>query len=293
MTLKTAILLAGLDFPEGPRWHEGKLWFSDMGTGRVTCVDLDGHAEIIAKVAGTPSGLGWYADGSLLVVSMEDRRLLRMGSSGLQEIADLSAHASFSLNDMVVDRHARAYIGNFGYDFSDPSADPRLAEIVLVMPNGNARVVQNEVAFPNGMIVTPDGRTLVVAESLAARLTAFDIAPDGSLTGRRVWARFDDRGFERFDFERVFPDGICLDADGGIWVASPWGSRDVMRVLEGGEVTHRIKTDTQPFAVMLGGPDRRHLLVCTSDLGNCPAKSRPGTGRIEVVQVDVAGVGLP
>jgi sugar lactone lactonase YvrE len=293
MTLRTATLLDRLDFPEGPRWHDGKLWFSDMGTKQVMSVDLDGHAEIIVNVAGTPSGLGWHADGSLLVVSMHDRRLLRMGSSGLQEVADLSVHASFTMNDMVVDRQGRAYIGNFGYDFSDPSADPKLAEIVLVMPDGEARVVQDEVAFPNGMLITPDGRTLVVAESLAARLTAFDIATDGSLTNRRIWAQFDDRGFERFDFERVFPDGICFDADGGIWCASPWGSRDVMRVLEGGEVTHRIRTYTQPFAAMLGGPGRRQLLVCTSDLGNRPAESRPGTGRIEVVPVDVAGVGLP
>ena len=290
MVLETKVLLDGLGFPEGPRWHDGKLWFSDMGTNQVMTVDLDGNAETVVEVQGQPSGLGWLPDERLLVVSMTDRRLLRLDPHGLVEVADLRELASFHCNDMVVDQHGRAYIGNFGYAFSDPSATPKLAEIVLVTPDGDARVVAEEMAFPNGIVITPDGRTLIVAESFAARLTAFDIEPDGSLTRRRIWVQFDDRGFDaQLDFERTAPDGICFDVEGAIWVASPSGSTEVLRVLKGGEVTHRVKVETQPFAAMLGGPDRRTLFVCTSIFGESP----PGSGRIETVQVDAPGAGLP
>ena len=290
MVLETTVLLDGLGFPEGPRWHDGKLWFSDMGTNQVMTVDLDGNAETVVEVQGQPSGLGWLPDGRLLVVSMTDRRLLRLDPDGLVEVADMRELASFHCNDMVVDQQGRAYIGNFGYAISDPSVTPKLAEIVLVTPDGDARVVADQVAFPNGIVITPDGRTLIVAESLAARLSAFDIEPDGSLTRRRIWAQFDGRGFDaQFDFERTVPDGICLDAEGAIWVASPSGARGVLRVLKGGEVTHRVKVKTRPFAAMLGGRDRRILFVCTSIFGDSP----PGSGRIETVQVDVPGAGLP
>ena len=180
MVLETTVLLDGLEFPEGPRWHDGKLWFSDMGTNQVMTVDLDGNAETVVEVQGQPSGLGWLPDERLLVVSMTDRRLLRLDPHGLVEVADLRELASFHCNDMVVDHQGRAYIGNFGYAFSDPSATPKLAEIVLVTPDGDARVVAQEMVFPNGIVITPDGRTLIVAESFAARLTAFDIEPDGS-----------------------------------------------------------------------------------------------------------------
>jgi sugar lactone lactonase YvrE len=289
MVLETKVLLDGLDFPESPRWHDGKLWFSDQGTGRVMTVDLDGDAETIVEVPGSPSGLGWLPDGRLLVVSMTDRRLLRLDPGGLVEVADLSELASFHCNDMVVDRQGRAYIGNFGFDLAGQEL-PKLAEIVLVTSDGAARVVADEMAFPNGTVITPDGRTLIVAESAAARLTAFDIEPDGSLTRRRIWAQFDERGFESLiDFERTIPDGICLDAEGAIWVASPGGSAEVLRVREGGEVTHRVRVATQPFACMLGGPERRTLFVLTSIYGTQATTK----GRIEMVQVDVPGAGLP
>jgi sugar lactone lactonase YvrE len=290
MMLETTLLLDGLDFPESPRWHDGLLWFSDLGTGWVMTVDLDGNAKRIVEVSGSPSGLGWLPNRRLLVVSMTDRRLLRLDPNRLVEVADLSDFASFHCNDMVVDQLGRAYIGNFGYDFPDPSATPKLAEIVLVTRNGNASVVADEMAFPNGSVITADGRTLIVAETFAARLTAFDIETDGSLTRRRVWAQFDDRGFERrLDFERTHPDGICLDAEGAVWVASPAGGKEVLRVLEGGEVTQRVKVENQPFAVALGGPERRILFVCTSILGERP----PGSGRVETVEVDVPGAGIP
>ena len=291
MGLETVVLVDGLDFPEGPRWRDGKLWFSDMEAGRVMTVDLDGNTETVVEVPGQPSGLGWLPDGRLLIVSMLDQRLLRLDPGGLVEVADLGDLASFHCNDMVVDQQGRAYIGNFGFDVF-AQEPPKPAELVLVTPGGDARVVADKLAFPNGTVIAPDGRTLIVAESFAARLTAFDIEPDGSLTGRRTWAQFDDLGFGSQtdpEQERDTPDGICLDAEGAIWVALPSGSGEVLRVVEGGEITHRVKIETQPFAVMLGGPDRRTLFVCTSILGEKPS----GSGRIETIKVDVPGAGFP
>jgi sugar lactone lactonase YvrE len=287
----TSVLLDGLWFPEGPRWHAGKLWFSDMLAQRVMTVDLDGHAEMVVPVPGRPSGLGWLPDGRLLVVSMTDRRLLRRDSNGLTEVADLSTLTSGYCNDMVVDRHGRAYIGHFGFDLEALPITPRLAEIVLVLPDGTARIVADALAFPNGAVMTPDERTLVVAETLAARLTAFVVEPDGSLTHRRIWAAFDDLGFGLPD-GRVTPDGICLDAEGAIWVASP-ASAEVLRVREGGVVTDRVSVVTAPYACMLGGPDRRTLFVLTAEPFHPGEPRAPNKGRIEMVQVAVRGVGLP
>jgi len=285
--LKTEILLDGLGFPEAPRWHDGKLWFSDMGTCRVMTVDLDGNAETVVEVPEQPSGLGWLPDNRLLVVSMKDRCLLRLDPDGLVEVADLREFASFHCNDMVVDQEGRAYIGNFGFDVDDPAAVPKHAAVMLVTPDGAARIVADEMVFPNGSVITPDGSTLIVAESFASRLTAFSIERDGSLTGRRVWAQFDDLGFTMAE-ERITPDGICLDAEGAIWLASA-ESTEVLRAKEGGEITHRFSVETQAFAVMLGGPDRRTLFVCTTIL----SERDSGRGRIETVYVDVPGAGLP
>ena len=289
MVLETTVLLDGLGFPEGPRWRDGKLWFSDIDENRVMTVDLQGNAETVVEVPGGPSGLGWLPNGRLQIVSVSGRCLLRLDSEGLTKVADLSELASDRTNDMVMDQLGRAYIGNFGYAFLDHTAVPRLANIVMVMPDGKTRIVAEDMAFPNGMVITPDGQTLIVAESLAARLTAFDITADGSLARRRIWAQFDSRGFAAFDTSRAFPDGICLDVEGAIWVASAEGSKEVLRVLEGGKITHRIKVATQPFAAMLGGRDRRTLFVCTSFLSEGP----PGSGRIETVKVEVPGAGLP
>jgi sugar lactone lactonase YvrE len=268
-------------FGEGPRWHDGKLWFSDMHAHRVMTVDLDGKTETVVEVPGQPSGLGWLPDGRLLVVSMTDRRLLRLDTDGLTEIADLHQLASYHCNDMVVDRQGRAYIGNFGFDFiaQQPFAP---AEIILVPLDDNAHVVADEMAFPNGSVITPDGGTLIVGETYAARLTAFDIEPDGSLTGRRVWA----------ELRPAIPDGICLDAEGAIWIASPV-SAEVLRVREGGEVTHRIKVSTQAYACMLGGPERRTLFVLTAETTNPDEARAKKSGRVETVEVDVPGAGLP
>jgi len=281
VTAHTATLLDGLAFPEGPRWHENRLWFSDMHHHRVLAVDLEGNAETICEVPHQPSGLGWLPDGRLLVVSMIDRRLLRLENGELLEHADLSGLASFHCNDMVVDAEGRAYVGNFGFDLI-AREEPKPAEIVLVTPGGEARVVASDLRFPNGTVITPDGGTLIVGESFGARLTAFDIESDGELANRRVWAQL----------EGAVPDGICLDAEGAIWLASPV-SAEVLRVREGGEVTRRIPVETQAFACMLGGADRRTLFICTAESSDPDECRAAAAGRIETIEVEVPGAGLP
>jgi sugar lactone lactonase YvrE len=213
---------------------------------------------------------------------MQNRRVLRLDPDGLHEHADLSALATFHCNDMVVDAQGRAYVGNFGFDLHAPKPDFRKAEIVLVEPDGRTRVAADDLAFPNGTVITPDGRTLVVGESFGARLTAFDVAGDGSLSNRRVWAKL----------EKAVPDGICLDAEGAIWVASPV-SAEVLRVHEGGRVSERVPVATQAFACMLGGPDRRTLFVCTAEESHPDACRAKRKGRIETLRVEVPGAGLP
>lgn len=273
MMLKTEVLLEGLLFPEGPRWHDGKLWFSDMQMRKVMTVDISGNADVIIEMPTSPSGLGWLPNGKLLVVSMEDRRLLRLDPEGLTEVADLSNIATFHCNDMVVDKVGRAYIGNFGSDMSI-QMPPKPACLILVTPDGKARVAADNLMFPNGTVITPDDKTLIVGETFGARLTAFDILGDGSLTNQRLWAKL-----------KGVPDGICLDAEGAIWVASP-GTGHVFRVLEGGEITHKVKVSSQAYACMLGGPDRQTLFVATS-------VHQGSQGKIEIANVDVPGAGLP
>ena len=281
MSAELSILVDGLAFPEGPRWHDGRLWFSDMHFHRVVAVDMQGNTETIVEVPQQPSGLGWLPDGRLLVVSMTDRKLLRLDPGGLVEHADLSALASFHCNDMVVDAEGRAYVGNFGFDL-EAQADFKTAELVLATPDGHTRVVTDELGFPNGTVITPDGGTLIVGESFRARLTAFDVAADGGLSGRREWAATPG----------AVPDGICLDAEGAIWVASPT-SAEVLRVREGGEVTRRISVSTQAFACMLGGPERRTLFVCTAPSSSARETRAQARGRIEFTEVEIPGAGLP
>ncbi len=275
------VLIDGLRFPEGPRWHEDRFWFSDMHAGRVIAVQMDGRAETIVEVEADPSGLGWLPDGRLLVVSMQDRRLLRLDPEGLAEVADLSSLASYYCNDMVVDAEGRAYVGNFGFDLH-AGESPTPTNLILVHPDGRAEVAAEDLRFPNGTVITPDGKTLIVGESFGGCLTAFDVAGDGTLDGRRVWARLDG----------AVPDGICLDEEGAVWVASPIGKGGVLRVREGGEVTDRIAVEHEAFACMLGGTDRRTLFNCTAPDSN-PEKTGDRRGRIEMVDVDVPGAGLP
>lgn len=274
ITLKTEVLLEELKFPESPRWHDDKLWFVDIDGHKVMTVDLKGNSETILELPNQVSGLGWLPDNKLLVVSMGDNTLLRLDPEGVKVVADLNEFNTVLCNDMVVDKKGRAYVGNMGFDyFNDKPFAP--TKLILVEPNGDARVVVENMAFPNGTVITPDDKILIIAETFAAKLTAFDIMEDGSLTGRRVWA----------NLKSLAPDGICLDAEGGIWLAAP-GRRRVVRVLEGGQITHIVRVENDAYACMLGGPDRKTLFVATS-------KHTRDAGRIEFVEVDIPGAGLP
>lgn len=278
-------VLDGLAFAEGPRWHEGRLWFSDMHLHQVMALDpATGDAEVIVEVPARPSGLGWRPDGSLLVVSMVDRRLLALHDGTLSTVADLSSVAPMDCNDMVVDADGNAYVGNFGFDLHDPESDQRTTNLIRVSVDGEVREVADGLFFPNGCVITPDGSTLIVGESFGACLTAFDIGADGSLTDRREWARV--RG--------ATPDGICLDADGAVWMASPV-SNQVLRVAEGGEVLEEVRTsdDRQPFACMLGGDTGTTLFVCTARDSEPQATRAQLAGRIEAIEVSVPHAGRP
>ena len=281
MADQTKILLEDLTFPEGPRWHEGRLWFSDFYAHEVIAVDMAGQRETIVKVPGQPSGLGWTPEGRLLVVSMTDRRLLRLDPDGLVEVADLSALANYHCNDMVVDGDGGAYVGNFGFNSHDGS-EFKAADLIRVDPDGGVSVAAEGLAFPNGSVITPDGGTLIVGETRGNILSAWDRAPDGGLSNRRVWANLGGG----------FPDGICLDANGAIWVADP-RNKETIRVLEGGVVTDRISTgEMGSFACMLGGAERRTLFICTC-LQSGPDTAALRSGRIETVEVKVPGAGWP
>ena len=274
-------LLDGLTFPEGPRWHDGRLWFSDFYNYRVVALGLDGVAETMATVPACPSGLGWMPDGSLLVVSMNDKRLLRMQDGRLVEYADLSHVAGGPCNDMVVDRLGRAYVGNFGYE-RFKGEDVRPAVLARVDPDGTVTVVARDLKFPNGAVITPDGSRLIIGETMGNCLTSFDIAPDGGLANRSAFAAV----------EGLFPDGICLDEEGLVWVADPRGNR-VVRVREGGAIVETIALPGRnAYACMLGGEDRRTLFICTAP-GSGPERAGKTDGKIEIVRVSVAGAGLP
>lgn len=274
------ILIDGLLFGEGPRWHQDALWLSDMHAQQVLKVSSDGTKEVIVEIANDqPSGLGWLPNGDLLIVSMTDRALLRYDGYELAHHADLSGLASWYCNDMVVDHQGRAYVGNFGFDLHN-NAPMKTAELIFVEPNGEARVVAKDLAFPNGTVITPDGQTLIVGESFGGKLTAFTIEVNGDLKAPRTWADLP---------EGSVPDGICLDADGGIWCASPT-SNECLRIIEGGEVTHSIALERLGIACMLGG-DKLYVLTSTSSHPD-ECKERKDA-RIEIYDAPHPGAGLP
>jgi len=238
--------------------------------------------EVVAANLDTPWGEVFLPDGRMLVVSMEDRRLLRMEPDGSVVLhADLGAVATGHCNDMVVDKLGRAYVGNFGFPYPDGEQKP--ARLARADPDGTVVEAADDLMFPNGAVITPDGKTLVVGETFANRMTAFDIAPDGGLSNRRLWASL---------ASNEYPDGCCLDAEGAIWVASPF-TNEVIRVREGGEVAERIAATQGVFACMLGGADRRTLYALTASSADPNARFEDRTGRIEAVEVEVPGVGLP
>jgi len=278
---ETRILLTGLAFPESPRWHDGRLWVSDWGAGEVFAVDLDGRSDVVARVPSFPMCIDHLPDGRLLIVSSSDQRLLRQELDGsLVTHADLAGLADHPWNDIVVDGRGNAYVNNIGFDF--PDGEFATGIVVLVTPDGAVRQVADGVAFPNGMAVTPDNATLIVAESYGNKLTAFDIAADGSLSNGRLWAKVDD-----------YPDGICLDAEGAIWYGDV-GNKRCVRVREGGEVLQTIQLDRGCFACMLGGPDRRTLFLIANEWGG--ADDMAGglrAGQVLVAEAPAPGVGWP
>jgi sugar lactone lactonase YvrE len=278
-------------FGEGPRWHDGRLWYSDFFDHAVHAMDVDGNDERVLEIDDRPSGLGWMPDGSMLIVSMVKRQVLRWDGSSAPEVhADLSALAPFHCNDMVVDAQGRAYVGNFGFDLDafmkNPGGDikPSTTVVIRVDPDGSAIVVAEDIGFPNGTVITPDGATLIVGESFNRCLTAFDVDEGGGLSNRRVWA--DTGALE------VAPDGICLDADGAIWVANPFGPQCV-RVAEGGEKLDEVTTTMPAFACMLGGPEGRHLFILTAPSSDAEQAAAAPLGCVELVEVDAPHAGLP
>ncbi len=295
----TRVVVDGLIFTEGPRWHEESLWFSDMHDKRVVRVVLDpaGDAASVSTVVeledDDPSGLGWLPDGRLLVVAMGSKQIRRLEPDGRLVVhADLSDHATTgSLNDMIVGDDGTAYVGNMGYVVHGGNpAELVPAETWRVSPSGEVALGSDAMMAPNGHILTPDGRTLIVAESAASRLTAFRVGVDGALSNRRVYASLVP---EREGIKVAPPDGICLDAEGAVWVADPLGAR-VFRVREGGEVTDSIAIpDGIPVACVLGGAERRTLFMCVAAHFDKAVLAGTRTGRIESVVVTVPGAGRP
>ena len=293
--MSTTILRDGLFFGEGPRWHEGRLWYSDFYDHAVHAIDLDGNDERVVEVESQPSGLGWLPNGDLLITSMLDRKLMRWNGSELTTHADLGNHFTWHANDLLVDQQGRAYIGNFGFDyevFLDEQgieglfADPDSLTTVMcrVDPDGIINVASAGLIFPNGMVITPDGKTMIVAETLALRLTAFDIGADGSLSNRRVWADL--------SAHMAAPDGICLDAEGAVWIANALAPR-LMRIGEGGVVLDEVETTMNTYACMLGGPEGKHLFAMTAPTSDSRHAPLARNGAIEVIEVAVPHAGLP
>ena len=285
------VLAEGIYFGEGPRWHQDRLWFSDFYAHRVYSLGLGGDLKTELAFEGQSSGLGWMPDGSLLVVRMELRELWRRWPDGrFVRHADLTGHSAHLCNDMVVDSLGRAYVGNFGFDLdaamrergpASVIADHPTTVLALVQPDGTVSDAApgERFGFPNGMVITPDGGTLIVAETFAQRLTALDIGADGSLAGRREWAPVAPR----------LPDGICLDASGAVWIANP-AAPECALIAAGGEVLETIRTgDLNCYACMLGGPSGRHLFMLTAPQDAAAAP----LGKVLVTEVSAGRAGLP
>lgn len=283
----------GFHFLEGPRWHHGRLYFSDFADGKVYVLESDGRMELVCQAPNWLSGLGFTPSDELLVVAVQERRLLRCaGPAGLVEVADLSGVARYHCNDMLVDERGRAYIGNFGFDMNLEGICA--TELVMVSPRREVSIVARDLIFPNGMARTADGRTLIVAETFAARLTAFDILADGSLAGRRTWAALSDRSFatvgECLGSGAPLPDGIALDTEGALWIGDA-GGRAALRVAPGGEILDRVATpELSVFAVALGGPDLKTLYMCASPplFSHDPSVEKKAV--LLATRVDVPGV---
>jgi sugar lactone lactonase YvrE len=288
-TLTAEPFVSGLFFGECPRWHEGRLWYSDFFDHAVFSVSPDGERRVEVAFDGEPAGLGWLPDGRLLINSRLDRAIYRREPDGKLVVhGDLKPFATWHANDMVVAANGQAYSGNFGfdldglYDGSVPASAISTASLVRVDPDGTTHEAAGDLQFPNGAVITEDGRTLIIAESFGRQLTAFDRADDGALSKRRVWA----------SFEGVAPDGICLCADGSVWVANALGA-ECVRAAEGGEILERVTTSRNCFACMLGDDDRRTLYLVTAVDSNANVARANRDGALEKVRTTVPGSGLP
>jgi sugar lactone lactonase YvrE len=277
------ILIDGITFGEQPRWHQDRLWFSDWGPREVIAVDLDGHHDVMLQAPSFPCCVDWLPDGRLLVVSAREGRLLRQEPDGsLVTHGDLGVSAPPPGNELVVDGRGNAYVNGGGFDLmAGESFAPGV--IALVTPDCSSRLVADGIAFPNGMLVTPDNMSLIVAESYGNKLTAFEIEEDGSLSNRRVWAELGDG----------VPDGICLDAEGAVWYGDV-PNRRCVRVSEGGEVLETIELDRGCFACALGGSDRRTLfMIATAWKGPRAMFTEPRTGQVLTADAPAPGIGWP
>jgi sugar lactone lactonase YvrE len=286
----TTTVISGYSFLESPRWHDGRIWLSDFYTRQVISAGEDGSdLRVEAEVAQQPSGLGWLPDGRLLIVSMRDRRLLRREADGrLVTHAELGGHATGHLNDMTVDAEGRAYVGNFGFDLMG-GAPLETAALHRVDPDGDVTEAATDLWFPNGSVITEDN-VLLVNETFGNRVTAFDVTGDGRLVNRRVWAEFAPLPTER-SIEKVVgqatvaPDGACLDAEGGLWVADAIGGR-LLRVTEGGDITDEIRPGTNVYACALGGSDGRTLFACVAP--DFDEEARSSAREAELLAIPVA-----
>ncbi len=275
------ILMTGIGMGESPRWHAGRLWFADWIARQIIALDPDGRSEVVVQVPSMPICFDWLPDGRLLVVSGREGRLLRRESDGSLVLhADLSATLAKPWNDIVVDGRGNAYVDSIGFEFPGGQFVPGI--VALVTPDGRVRQVADGLAFPNGLAITADGKTLIVAESYGHKLTAFDIGPDGSLAGRRTWAELGDAA----------PDGICLDTEGAVWYADV-PHQCCVRVAEGGGMLQKVELDRGAFACMLGGGDGRSLFINAAAWGgSIPGQAAP-TGQVVMVQAPSAHAGRP
>ena len=302
-------LIGGLYFGEGPRWHENKLWFSDFYSHKVMTLDENNSLETVCEVPSQPSGLGWLPNGDLLIVSMLDRKILKFSEGSISVHADLSEYVLNKCNDMVVGRDGTAYVGNFGMGNAGESMNS--THLMIVKSDGTVSKGPDNLLFPNGTVITEDGKNLIVAETLGAKLTSFDIEDNGELTNRKLWARTSPLfslliikflsllGFDlsKVDFSKYsknlhVPDGICLDEKNGIWIASPT-TKAVVRIEKGGNITDTISTPKSAFACMLGGKERKTLYVIISNSSDPEEAQASPEGEIHSIEVEIPGVGKP
>jgi sugar lactone lactonase YvrE len=274
---------SGLKFAKSPRWVDHKLMFLDVHDRCIKSVDMHGAVQLVSTLPFQPGGFGVLADGGMLVGDALRRHIHRWEIAGTRQQADLSRLTGFCLSDGIVDGRGGMYVDDAGFDFLDPLVDPVPNGVIAhISADGKSSVVARDLFYPHGMVITPDNSTLIVAETLAHRLTAFEINDDGSLQNRRIWARLQNE---------IRPQGICLDRDGAIWVAGtqPWA----LRVREGGEIDHRVKTKRPVFAAMLGGAERKHLFLCTSTSHDPVITRRFPSASIDIAEVETPGCGFP